>query len=413
MTRIALHETVPTGTVQGVVHARFEAVAEAFVENFRTRGEVGAALALMVEGETVLDLWGGTGNPRDKTPWVEDTICGAFSCTKGAMAILVHMLVEQGQLDLDRPVTDLWPEYGQNGKGETTLRMMLDHTCGIPVPREPMPEGAFADWEFMTQVMERAEPWFEPGTRSAYHAQNFSWTVGEMIRRATGVMPGDLFAREIAGPLGLEFWIGLPDAQEPRLARLLKPKLDPGEPVSLFQKKMSDTSSVPWAFLNNTGNFSMGRRDYRAAQIGASNGIGTARALARLYAPLSLGGAMGGKQILRPETIARMMRISNATHMDATLCLPLRFGAGVMRSADNRYLTNPPAASMILSETAFGHPGSGGSLGFADPQARLSFGYIMNQQGMGQLLNRRGQTLVDAAYTALGYRSNHNGAWTR
>ncbi len=413
MARITISEAVPSGMVDGFVEDGFRPVLDAFLENFRTRGEVGAGVALTHEGRTVVDVWGGSANPKTATPWTRDTLVGVFSCTKGALAILAHRLADQGRLDLDAPVAALWPDYASHGKGETTLRMMLDHTAGVPALREQVPDGAFLDWDYMAMRLAAEAPFFPPGTRSAYHGLTYAWTVGEVIRRATGTMAGVLFAEEIARPLGLEFWIGLPEAEEPRVARLLKARLDPAIPASRFVRDLADRESIPALFFLNDGGFNPNRADYRAAEIGSANGVTNARSLARLYAPFSLDGSLDGVRLVSARRIPAMTRISNASHDDATLRCPMRFAAGFMRSVDNRWLRDPPAASLILSDAAFGHAGAGGSIGFADPEARLSMGYVMNQMGLGQLLNERGQALVDATYSALGYHGKGTGAWVR
>jgi CubicO group peptidase (beta-lactamase class C family) len=255
-------------------------------------------------------------------------------------------------------------------------------------------------------------PFFEPGTRSAYHALTFAWTVGETVRRATGRTLGDWFRTEIAAPLGLDFHIGVraEDAAdvEARFAPVKLPRLRLGAaPPPELKTVLTEPNSIPSrAFLNN-GGLDQNQAETHCAEIPSAGGLGNARSLALLYRPLALG-----EGLLRPETIARMVRVSSATHFDATLQTGVRFGLGVMRSTDNR--KNPfRGDSAILGEHAFGHVGSGGSIGFADAQAGMSFGYAMNQQGLGVMLNERGQGLVDAAYRALGYRSNETGTWAR
>ncbi len=396
-----VRETVPTGTVEGRVEPRFRPVLDRFLENFRSAGEVGAGLCVIHEGETVLDVWGGAADPRDTVPWTDETISCVFSCTKGAIAVVANMLVDRGLLDLDALVTDYWPEYGQSGKERTTVRMMLDHTAGVPAFRDDLPEGALLDWDYATRTLAAQAPYFVPGTRSSYHGLTYAWTIGEVIRRVAGKPASRFFAEEVAGPLGLDFWIGLPDDQEPRVARMIKPKLDPSVPASQFVLDLKDKASIPARFYLNDGGFNPNKRDYRAVEIGSANGVANARALARLYTPFTLGGTFEGVRLVSPERIDKMRRITNATHDDATLRLPMRFGAGFMRSADNRHVKNPPASGAILGEGAFGHVGSGGSIGFADPEAGFAFGYAMNQMGLGQMLNARGQSLVDAVYGVL------------
>ncbi|MFP4004774.1 MAG: serine hydrolase domain-containing protein, partial [Alphaproteobacteria bacterium] len=405
---------VPTGLVEGVCEPEWAGVADAFVENFTARGEVGASVCVTVDGRPVVDLWGGKADLKREIPWNRDTVGVVYSCTKGAVALIAGMLAERGVLDLDAPVTELWPEYGAHGKEYTTPRMMLDHTAGVPAFREPVPEGGFADWEQMTARIAAEPPFFEPGTRSAYHAYNFAWTIGEVIRRATGKTAGQLLAEEIAGPLGLDFWLGTPEEVEPRVARLLPAKRNPGGMLGRAALAIvEDNQSIPALFYFHNGGFNANRREYKAAEIGSANGVTNARSLARMYAALANGGELDGVRLVRPETIAAMRRITNATHCDATLRTPLRFGAGFMRSCDRRHLKDPPDDSMLLGAHAFGHSGAGGSIGFADPQPRMSFAYTMNRMAADQELNARRNAVVDAAYRALGYTSTASGAWTR
>ncbi|MGF1454671.1 MAG: serine hydrolase domain-containing protein [Alphaproteobacteria bacterium] len=413
MTLVSVQASVPKGEVAGYVAPAFRPVFETFVRNFEAHGEVGAALCVIHEGEVVADLWGGSADPKAERPWAQDTVVNIFSCTKAVLAVIAHRLAEQGKLDLDAPVTDLWPDYGVHGKERTTTRMMLDHTAGVPALREPVKDGGFLDWDYATGRIAAEAPFFEPGTRSSYHGLTYAWTVGEMIRRADGRMAGRIFAEDIAAPLGLDFWIGLPEAVEDRVARVLRPRLDPDAPATGFMRALQDRQSISALFFLNDGGFNPNKREYRAVEIGSANGVADARSLARFYMPLSLGGTGGGVSLLGPDYLARLAQVSNASHEDATLRLPMRFGGGVMRSIDNRRLTDPPAPSLIIGENAFGHGGAGGSIGFADPSAGLAFGYIMNQMGQGQLLNSRGQSLVDSAYSVLGFRSNDSGAWIR
>lgn len=407
-----VNRTVPTGTVSGHIDGAYESVLDAFIENFEMRGEIGAALCICHEGETVVDLWGGSANPREERPWTEDTVASVFSCTKGALAIVAQMLVDRGQLDLNAPVTDLWPEYGRHGKDKTTVRMMLDHTAGVPALRARIKDGGTADWNYMVERIADEAPFFEPGTRSSYHGLTFAWTVGEVIRRACGQSAGQFFRETVATPLGLEFWIGLPEDIEPRVARMLKPRLDPSKPLSRFAQALRDRDSIPALFYLNDGGFNPNKELYRRAEIGSASGVTNARSLARMYNALAMGGTLDGARLMAPERIEAMRRVTNASHYDETLCLPLRIASGVMCTVDNRHICDPPSASIIMSDTAFGHGGNGGSMGFADPENGLSFGYVMNQMGQEQLINDRGQTLIDAAYRALGFRTNEGGAWT-
>jgi CubicO group peptidase (beta-lactamase class C family) len=234
-----------------------------------------------------------------------------------------------------------------------------------------------------------------------------------MVHKTTGKRMGQFFQDEVAKPLGIDFWIGTPEALEPRIAPVIPMMPDPALPPSrLVAAALADRESPPALFLFNGGGFNPNSREGHAAEIGAGNGISNGRGLAGLYAPLANGGSLNGRRYVGAETLTRMSQVSVATHEDATLMIPTRFSLGYMKSMDNRKLENSENCSAIMSAAAFGHVGAGGSIGFADPECRMSFGYSMNKMGLGILLNDRGQSLVDAAYRSAGYRTNAGGVWT-
>ncbi|MEI7871334.1 MAG: serine hydrolase domain-containing protein [Alphaproteobacteria bacterium] len=405
--------------VEGTCKPGFERVAEAFKANFDANGEVGASVFLTVGSETVVDLWGGIADPKAGTPWKKDTVSIVFSCTKGATALCAHILASRGKLDLDAPVVELWPEFGQHGKAHVTTRMMLDHSAGVPALRAKVKDDGPYDWAYMTGRLADEEPFWVPGTRNGYHGFTFGWTVGEMVRRASGKSLGTFFQEEVAKPLGLDFWIGLPEEIEPRVAPILPHVYKAEDMKTPFLLDLGTNKQSPASlFFFNVGAWRTGGANTRAghaAEIGAANGITNARGLAGMYAPL----ANGGGKLVDGKTLARMGEVSMATHDDATLRIPTRFALGFMKSMDNRRralgakLFGEDCDSVILGSPAFGHVGAGGSLGFADPAAGLSFGYTMNRMGPGLLMNSRGQPLVDAAYLSLGYKNKDGGVWAR
>ena len=401
------------GRIEGFCGAGFEALLDAFAANFSEREECGASFCLTVDGEMVADFWGGLKAPQG-APWQQDTISVIFSATKGATALSAHLLVDRGELDLDAPVVEIWPEFAAAGKDKATLRMLLGHSLGIPELRGEIPPGAIYDWDYIAGRIAAEAPFWPPGTRNGYHSMTFGWTVGEVVRRVSGKSLGTFFREEIAEPLGLDFWIGLPEAEEPRVAPVIPRKIKIGEELPPFlDVALNQPGSIPSLFLKNSGDFIMrgcNTREGHAAELPAGNGITNARGLAAMYAPLANGGAAFGVELLRRETIDRMAEVSVASHEDATLMIPTRFSLGFMKSMDNRGLG---LEGVIMGSRAFGHVGAGGSLGFADPDCAMSFGYTMNRLGPGLLLNERGQSLVDAAYRALGYASNASGVWTR
>lgn len=406
-------------TVQGRCEPGFEPVLDAFIENFSTRNETGAALCLTIDGETRVDLWGGfRGTDADAEPWTADTLSIVFSCTKAATALCAHLLIDRGELDLHAPVGRYWPEFATNGKEDVTVAMMLNHTAGVPALRDPVRKGGFMDWDYMVERLAAEAPFWPPGTRNGYHMSTFGWTVGELVRRVSGRSLGTYFRDEIAVPLDLDFWIGLPDEHHPRVAPMIPWIPERKAPVASFTHalqqglKSGGESLQLLALMNNGGHRSDSPEAWRA-EIGGGGGIANARGLAGMHTPLANGGAHKGGRLLSSDHIERMSAVSVATEVDATLLMPTRFGLGFMRSMDNRHRPAGHMETMILGRAAFGHAGAGGSVGFADPEARLGFGYAMNRMGAGILLNDRGQALVDATYQALGYRTSAPGAWVR
>jgi len=402
--------------VSGKCNPRFERVRQEFERNFGERGEVGASICITLDGETVVDLWGGMADIDTGEPWKEDTVSVVFSSTKGATALCAHILVSRGLLDIDAPVVKYWPEFGQAGKENVTVKMLLNHQAGLPHVRKPLPQGALYDWDVMVHALEEQEPFWEPGTRHGYQFVVFGWLVGEVVRRISGKSLGRFFQDEVAKPLGLDFWIGLPEEIEPRVSRIIM--VDPQQMMDtpFMGTAMSDPSSIPGLCITNDGGTwlaGVDARAFHAAEIGGAGGITNARGLAGMYAPLACGGSIKGVDLVDRDTLARMSAVSSATSQDMTLLMPARLSLGYWKSIDNR--RQPPGMqdSMILSEDAFGHAGMGGSIGFADPRERISFGYVMNKMGPGMGLNPRGQSLVDAAYISLGFRSNASGSWLR
>ncbi|MGZ0187949.1 MAG: serine hydrolase domain-containing protein [Alphaproteobacteria bacterium] len=409
---LPVRQDIPNGVVKGVCAPGFQDVQAAFVQNFHEEGEVGASLSISVEGETVVDLVGGLADPETGSPWTDDTLVVVFSCTKAATALAAHVLADRGLLDLDAPVVDIWPEFASAGKAAATTRMMLDHTIGLPALRERLKSDCLLDWAYMTDRLAAEAPFWEPGTRSGYHALTYGYLVGEVVRRASGRSLGTFFNEEIAKPLGLDFWIGLPEAEEPRVAPIIPHRPAPDAPPNPFIEAAKTRGTIANLFLFNHGNWmasGVNTRAGHAAEIGAAGGVTNARGLAGLFASM-VSPTASGPLGFSADRLAGFSQASSATHLDATLLAPMRFGPGFMLSMDNRRRAGG-GDSVILGPRAFGHVGAGGSLGFADPDAGLAFGYSMNRQGSGVLLNRRGQGLVDATYRAIGQRSNASGSW--
>lgn len=393
----------------------WEPVHDAFAANFRNHGEMGASLCIYADDRKVIDLSGGMIVDGGAEDWTADTLAVVFSNTKGATALCAHLLIDRGLLDLDAPVAEYWPEFARNGKERATVAMMLSHAAGVPGFRDPVKPGGVTDWDYMIRRLEEEEPFWGPGTRHGYHAVTFGFTVGELVRRISGRSLGTFFREEIAGPLGIEFWVGLPAELEPRVAPYVPPT--PGPIPNGFQIALGQPGSLASLAVLNTGGYTlidahggrgMDTREAHAAEIGGAGGIANARGLAGLYRPL----AAGGGALFSADAVHRMSQTYCAGLIDPVLQMRTHFASGFMKTTDNRR-SGDANDGMVIGTNAFGHPGAGGSLGFADPDCGLAFGYMMNVLGSGVLLNTRGQSLVDAAYRCLGYRTNAPGAWVR
>jgi CubicO group peptidase (beta-lactamase class C family) len=392
-----------SATLQSFGHCvpAFDAVRAAFAHNLVHGGELGASLAVEVDGECVVDLWGGWADAEGGTPWQRDTLSVVFSNTKPATALCIHLLAEAGELDLDQPVARYWPAFAAAGKDAITPRMLLDHSAGLPALRERLPDGAAFDWDFMVERLEREAPFWAPGTRVGYHALTYGWLLGELVRRIGGCSLGEFFRRQVAQPLDLDFWIGLPESEEPRVATIAPPAA-PSVPRNAFERALlKEPQSLTALYMRNTGGWrpsGFNTRAGHAAELGAAGGITNARSLARLYGTLACGGQRGNFRLIGEDTLARATAVSSATHDDACLRVPTRFAAGFMRQMDNRARGMDSAC---FGRDAIGHVGAGGSLAFASPSRRLGFGYTMNRMGPGVLLNERADRLVQAVYEAV------------
>ncbi|MDB5218290.1 MAG: hypothetical protein JWO86_6217 [Myxococcaceae bacterium] len=382
--------------MQGTVDSRFSRVRDVFAEGFVAHRELGASVAVTLDGKLVVDLWDGFMDKAKTRPWTESTIANVFSVTKGWTAICAHRLVDQGKLDLDRPVADYWPEFAQGDKSDLRVRALLDHRAGLPAIRELLAPEALFDWSTMTAALAKETPWWTPETKHGYHAVTYGWLVGEVIRRVSGKMPGVFFRDEIAGPLGIDAHIGLDAADDARCADLRFLRREPGSSPTFAQRLMTAPESMAARAFTNPAALVMPdialSRAWRGAELPSINGHGTARANARLYGALACGGALDGVQVLTSASIDRA-RTERSNGEDAILGVPTRFGLGFMLSE--------PEASFGPNDGAFGHPGMGGALGFADPKARIGFGYVPNMLGTHIQLDPRAMRLIDALYASL------------
>jgi CubicO group peptidase (beta-lactamase class C family) len=368
-------------TIEGTAAPGFEQVAEAFAANFSRHGDVGAAVCVYRHGEPVVDLWAGLADPQSGRPWARDTLQLVYSATKGVVATAAHLLAERGELDLDAPVAAYWPEFAAAGKADVPVRWLLSHQAGLPVLDKPVPIADALAWDPVVEALAAQAPVWTPGTAHGYHMHTYGWLVGEVIRRVTGRTVGQFVAGEIAGPLDADFFIGLPDAQRPRVSTLVyapPPDLSKltREDVPEQFRGVFDAASDPDSLMNRP--LTDGVLDYNApevqrAELPASNGIGTARSLARMYAALI--GEVDGVRLLRPETLAAATR-EQAAGIDRVSMTPSRYASGYQLPTPGSFLPSGPP-------TSFGHPGRSGALAWADPQTGLAFAYVTNYVVVG------------------------------
>lgn len=387
--------------IEGTCSPRFAPLRDAFAHNFAARGEVGASLCVVVAGQTEVDLWGGVADRASGRPWRRDTVGVVWSCTKGAVAACLHLLAARGQISLDARVSDHWPEFAQAGKGDVPVRWLLSHQAGVPAIREPLPPGSLYDWGHVAGAIAREAPFWEPGTRQGYHASTFGHLVGELVRRVSGKGVGEFFRDEVAGPLRLDFHLSLPQSEEGRVAPTIRPEPLPQghKPWRFLNRIGAQPDNIQTLTVRNTGRRpgDTDSREAHAACLPSQGGITNARGLAGLYA-----GLIGG--LLPSPLVEEIGDTHSASAVDATLLVGMRFGLGFMKASDNRAAPEGATDSLLMGRSAFGHPGMGGSVGFCDPALGLAFGYTMNRQGHGVLLNPRGQSLVEAAYACLGQK---------
>ncbi len=378
---------MPAVELQGDCDPRFGAVRDAFAANWADHGEVGASLCVIVGGKTVIDLWGGHADAEASRSWERDTIANVYSSTKGIAAAAAAMLVDRGELDAERPVVDYWPEFGQAGKSEIKVRHLLTHEAGLAGVDEELPDGAVLDWDYMIGALERQAPMWTPGEGMGYHAISYGWLVGEVIRRIDGRTCGEFVRDEIAGPLGVDFFIGLPESEDSRTADLLPA---PGAgPIGVSAQDTLAARALGLAAPRLAG--TVNSREWRAAELPAANGHGNGRSMATIYSALSQGGG----NLLSNNAIEVCGPTEYAAREDMVLGFLVRRSLGfILSTAGGRYEWGP-------NPRTFGHSGAGGSIGFADPDAEIGFGYVMNQMSAGLGADPRWKPMIDAVYASI------------
>ena len=382
----------------GTCDARFEPVRRAFARNFEDLGEVGAAVAVHLDGQLVVDLWGGQADAANEKPWEEDALALVFSTTKGWTAVCALLLWERGQLDIDAPVAEVWPEFGAAGKESITTRHLLSHQAGLPAFDDPMTIEECHDLECVTARLAAQAPRWQPGTAHGYHAITYGWLVGEVIRRVSGRTVGRFFDDEIAEPLGLDTYIGLPAELHERVAKLLPidinrlpPSLLNDPKTQAIASKILDPESLTFRVFTNppvlSGVDDFNSAEMYAAEWPAANGITTARSMAKLYGELACDRVLSTDTLDAAET-------PQVDGPDQVLVLNTRFGLGFALPSD--------VVDYAPTGAGFGHDGAGGSVGFADRRTRVGFGYVMNQMGLSLGTDERVRNLTRALYSSLG-----------
>lgn len=349
----------------------FEPVREAFEANFDAGHELGASLCVTREGEVVVDLWGGDADTAGR-PWERDTIVNVWSTTKTMAAIVMLMAADRGLIDLDAPVATYWPEFAANGKDGVLVRHVLAHSAGLPGWDPPIEPRALADWDAVTAQLAAQAPLWEPGSRSGYHAFTQGYLEGEIIRRVTGRSIGRYFADEVAGPLGADFHIGLPEGDEPRVAELIPPVIA-GDSNALTGDAGTSLGNRVMASCPVTG-AEPNERWWRAAEIPAAGGTGNARSVARIHAALACDGELDGVRLLSTDTLDRVLDVQT-DGFDEVLNWPMRYGIGFGLMSESTPLSR--------SDRAFFWGGWGGSIALIDRDTRTSVAYVMNKMGTG------------------------------
>jgi CubicO group peptidase (beta-lactamase class C family) len=394
---IKLNETFEAGEravpLNGTCEPRFEPVLDAFMQNYRVEDEVGSAVSVLVDGRTVVDLWGGWKDGARQREWQRDTLVCMMSVSKGIMGLAFSLLVDRGLVDVDAPVANYWPEFAANGKRSLPVRFILDHRAGLPYIAEPLWPGAIYDHEAICKALAAQAPVWEPGTVAAYHIHTQGYLIGEIVRRVTGKTIGRFIRDELSAPLSADFMIGSLSAHDQARCAEVMPNMQARlfaakevEAETLRSKVFVQNPAEPWpATLNSTL--------WREAEIASGNGHGNARGVARIYGAFARGGELDGVRLTRPSSIEGMITEQhNMTELMQER--PYHQALGIL-------LNTPAAVYMGPNARAFGHHGIGGSIGFADPDARVGFSYSVNRMHAVGTNGPRAARLIDALYAAL------------
>lgn len=378
-----------TETVHGEADARFDKVRVLLADNITSGEELGASITVDLGGETVADLWAGHTDAERTTPWTRDTIVNVWSCTKTVTNLAALMLVERGLLDVFAPVATYWPEFAANGKEAIEVRHLMSHTSGVSGWESPFTAEEMYDWESSTAKLAAQAPWWEPGTASGYHGHNMGHLVGEVVRRVTGQPFKEFVRTEIAEPLDADFQIGARPEDDHRVAEIIPPPpLDIDLGAFPADHPAVKTFTGPAADATNANTIS-----WRRADMGAINGHGNARSLARILSVISLGGQADGVGLLSPSTIELIFH-EQADGTDLVLGIPLRWGIGYA-------LPKPVTVPSIPDEKICFWGGWGGSMIVMHPDRGLTISYVMNKMAPGIIGSDRSNAYITAIYEAL------------
>ena len=375
--------------IEGHIDDRFAAMSDLLSASIDDGGDVGGSVAVSLDGEMVVDIWGGWVDEAHSAPWQADTLVNVWSTTKTMMALSALVLVERGLLDVDAPVATYWPEFAANGKADVRVRHLLSHTSGVSGWDQPVVVDDLYDWEKSTSMLAAQAPWWEPGTMSGYHALNQGHLVGEVIRRITGKKLGEFFADEIAGPLGADFHIGIAPSEFHRISNVIPP---PPLPID-FTTLDLDSVLVKTFTGPAPGAEAAWTPEWRQADIGAANGHGNARSVALCQSVVACGGEVNGVKLLSPATIDTIFR-EQANGMDLVLGIHSKFGIGYGLPNES-YPYFPDGRICFWG-------GWGGSVIIVDVDRRMTIAYMMNNMQGGLVGDLRGENLVRAAYAAIG-----------
>ncbi|MDA1000518.1 MAG: serine hydrolase [bacterium] len=371
--------------IHGTCDAAYKAIEEVFRENFATREEVGAAVCVYRDGEKVVDLWGGYADKERTQPWEENTIVIMHSIAKSMCALCVHTLIDKGLVDLEAPVAAYWPEFAQAGKEKVLVRHAISHSCGV-IFNDAAPKGSWFDYPAHVKAIEVQEPAWEPGTEGAYNSINIGFILGEIVRRVSGKTIGTFLREEVTGPLGADYNIGLRPDEAARVSDTIfnpengfwKRAQDPTLPLARAQHSKPDVDDM------------QNSPQMREGELPSFGGHGNARAMARIYGMLACGGEIGGVRILSEAYVRGLPNLQWEKDDQKMVGRYVRMGLGF-------WLNEPTFMPMGKNMSAFGHPGSGGAVGYADPERRLSFSYSPNFQREGVGMGIRCTSLMQAA----------------